>query len=641
MALFFLPKSAPMSGGNAYPACKLYFYATGTSTAVDVYSDSGLTTAHAWPVVADSGGVFAPIYVDAGTSYRVVLKSSGDVTLYDVDPFPAAFDDAAAIGEILYPQSAAELAASATPTDYAYGYGDPRRFGAVCDGSTTDTSALNTALSVGGRVFIPAGLTLKASAVTMGVARTELDIQGTLYNPTAAAKAITVSGADCKIGGSGRILSVATFDGTNSQRTYGVIWVTGTGAHIDGITLENVPRAGIHFEGATGGRVSSVRIRGNFPYASYTGTNTGHLGIDYDMPTSTYADKVALVVTGCLIETCVQGVGSGNFGDAALEAGVAITGNTFNQCWDHGIYCTLGEGNVVTGNSFVSCKIPIVVDGVGAVVSGNSLYSTEPTQTNGTQVISVRDARGATITGNTIYGLGAGIFVDCVTTETVRDNVICGNTIISTGTATTTSAIRLGNEAQVSENNLIANNVISGDFFGEFVGAIQLEMESGYDGRFNVVRGNTIHVSNKAYGINVLRQVDAVIADNLIEFSDTVAGTATYTMLNVDTSDTCLLARNNFVWGDAGGANLTVRCINLESGCTSNRLEGNRYRITATVTAITEVSDSGTTTAKIATGGTPAANTATPTGATAFQLPVHDAEGTVIGYAPVYAAAWT
>jgi hypothetical protein len=36
-----------------------------------------------------------------------------------------------------------------------------------------------------------------------------------------------------------------------------------------------------------------------------------------------------------------------------------------------------------------------------------------------------------------------------------------------------------------------------------------------------------------------------------------------------------------------------------------------------------------------------AANVATPSGATAYQLPIYDETGTLLGYIPVYAAAWT
>ena len=54
------------------------------------------------------------------------------------------------IGSILYPQSAAEAAASVTPTNYAYIYGDVRRYGAVGGGVTDDSAAFAKAALVSG-----------------------------------------------------------------------------------------------------------------------------------------------------------------------------------------------------------------------------------------------------------------------------------------------------------------------------------------------------------------------------------------------------------------------------------------------------------------------------------------------------------
>ena len=95
--LFHLPVATPLEAGAVSAACKLYFYQTGTSTDQTVYQDGDCTTAHAQPVVADSNGEFARIYLDpdAATLYRVVLKDSSDTTLWtadDVSPRSPGFD---------------------------------------------------------------------------------------------------------------------------------------------------------------------------------------------------------------------------------------------------------------------------------------------------------------------------------------------------------------------------------------------------------------------------------------------------------------------------------------------------------------------------------------------------------------------
>ena len=87
-ALFAPPRYSPMSGnGTSYPAAKLYFYETGTTTPKDTYNDADLDPAHvnANPVVADANGLFGVIYLGTG-DYKVILKDASDNTLWTVDP---------------------------------------------------------------------------------------------------------------------------------------------------------------------------------------------------------------------------------------------------------------------------------------------------------------------------------------------------------------------------------------------------------------------------------------------------------------------------------------------------------------------------------------------------------------------------
>jgi len=72
------------SNGDTISGGKVYVYDAGTSNAATTYSDSGLTSAQASPVVADSAGRVAEMYAAAG-NYRVVTKDAGDVTLEDYD----------------------------------------------------------------------------------------------------------------------------------------------------------------------------------------------------------------------------------------------------------------------------------------------------------------------------------------------------------------------------------------------------------------------------------------------------------------------------------------------------------------------------------------------------------------------------
>lgn len=60
---------------------KLYVYEAGTTTPLDTYSDSGLSTPNANPVVADANGRFGAIFL-AADDYKFVCKSSDDATTF-------------------------------------------------------------------------------------------------------------------------------------------------------------------------------------------------------------------------------------------------------------------------------------------------------------------------------------------------------------------------------------------------------------------------------------------------------------------------------------------------------------------------------------------------------------------------------
>jgi hypothetical protein len=87
MAQLFWLSGQQLSDGNGTPhiAAKAYFYETGTTTPKATYSDAGLTSVNANPVVADANGRFGDIYLVAGR-YKVVLTTSADVAIDTLDP---------------------------------------------------------------------------------------------------------------------------------------------------------------------------------------------------------------------------------------------------------------------------------------------------------------------------------------------------------------------------------------------------------------------------------------------------------------------------------------------------------------------------------------------------------------------------
>jgi hypothetical protein len=80
--LWFLPIQHVISTSvTNVSGAKAYFYLAGTTTAVAVYTDVGLTIPQTQPVVADANGVFSEIFLTPGTAYKVDLQSSSGVSL--------------------------------------------------------------------------------------------------------------------------------------------------------------------------------------------------------------------------------------------------------------------------------------------------------------------------------------------------------------------------------------------------------------------------------------------------------------------------------------------------------------------------------------------------------------------------------
>lgn len=87
--LFSLSGQTLVDGNGApYAGAKASFFETGTTTPKTTYSNAGLSSANANPVVADADGRFGDIYLVAGR-YKVVLATSADVAIDTLDPVDA------------------------------------------------------------------------------------------------------------------------------------------------------------------------------------------------------------------------------------------------------------------------------------------------------------------------------------------------------------------------------------------------------------------------------------------------------------------------------------------------------------------------------------------------------------------------
>ncbi len=165
---YLLPIGALFQGfsdqGVVASGYKINTYVGGSvSTPVTTYTDSTLTTPNANPVVLGSNGRFASLnlWVPAGTSVKLVMTDANNnvITGGTIDNVVGVNDPtgvvvtATAIGTALYPQNAAELASSISPTQISQQAFWATRYGADPTGATDSSTAINNAITAAGYVI--------------------------------------------------------------------------------------------------------------------------------------------------------------------------------------------------------------------------------------------------------------------------------------------------------------------------------------------------------------------------------------------------------------------------------------------------------------------------------------------------------
>jgi hypothetical protein len=108
------------TSGNPCSSCKVYTYTSGTSTPKDTYTSVHKSVANANPVVLDSNGQ-ATIYADG--SYKFIITTSADVTLYTWDGLTYSFDALDTLTGLATAGSSTAYTLTITPYAGAYSSG--------------------------------------------------------------------------------------------------------------------------------------------------------------------------------------------------------------------------------------------------------------------------------------------------------------------------------------------------------------------------------------------------------------------------------------------------------------------------------------------------------------------------------------
>lgn len=139
------------NNGNPLVGGLLFTYIAGTTTKIATYTDSTGGATNTNPIVLNFRGE-ANVWLDPTLTYKFVLAPAGDTDpptrpIWTVDQITSGISYAnlvtlitqTFIGAILYPRTAAEIAAGVTPTFYYYPPGYFRRYG----GSTAAAASAN------------------------------------------------------------------------------------------------------------------------------------------------------------------------------------------------------------------------------------------------------------------------------------------------------------------------------------------------------------------------------------------------------------------------------------------------------------------------------------------------------------------
>jgi hypothetical protein len=176
-AQFFTNTGAVLTGG------KLFTYLAGTTTPETTYTTSAGNVARTNPVVLDAAGRVpgsGEIWITVGVTYKFVLKDSNDVLIGTYDNVTSSVNTDASLVSYTPAGTGAVTTTVQAKLRQTVSVMD---FGATGNGTTDDTTAIQTALNAifnagGGTVFVPAG-TYKTSAPL--IVRTNTILEGVGY----------------------------------------------------------------------------------------------------------------------------------------------------------------------------------------------------------------------------------------------------------------------------------------------------------------------------------------------------------------------------------------------------------------------------------------------------------------------------
>ena len=425
-----------------------------------------------------------------------------------------------------------------------------RDFGAVGDGVTDDTVAIQAALDTGRAVFIPSGMVCLVSGLTISVPGTELHGPGAIkLKDLSDVAVITVSANSVKIVGveidGNKINQSATINPPTTTAE-----AEGAGIHLtDGVSKCNIIDCYIHDT-----RQSGVGCWGNHSEIVVSRCridNVGFIGIRPSQDSGRLASRCVFsenVINspgqdGIGVVAIADSVIKGNIISGHVVAGIAleannqrltVVGNTvlngatgiqLNDCWDISVV-----GNVVrdcTGNGIVISGGPytdnILVSANTVVNCGSSADAGINLSTS--EITSYKNPRFShiVVSGNTIKDSPrAGILLSSLGGVIITSNLI--HNINTSGDAVTKR--RMGGIVlrHYAHYNVVSDNVVLDDTGGNFKVGIYETQDSGQPSLNRIVNNQirgfiydiltTLHNTDQSHVERVNRYTSAPTAGN-------------------------------------------------------------------------------------------------------------------------------
>ncbi len=448
---FFNGVGDPLVGG------KLYTYASGTTTPLATYTDATGGTANTNPIILDARGE-ASIWL-SGVSYKFVLHDADDTPIWTGDAINGfheptiaevydQFNDSDGSNLVGFIQAGTD-AVTRTMQDKARESVSVKDFGAVGDGVTDNTAAIQAALNTGKNVYIPDGSFF--FSLPLSYTADNQSIYGSGNNSILKHRGLGSSGPSW--------ISTNGFDNVSFCNLQVDGGSGGTGANpglwIDGGS-QNVTVDGVFFNG--GGQVvfldtcSDIKVVNNTFYGCRYGI----------IQRFGYASSYVLIDGNTCINSQKDFVEANCASSAPSEQWV-ISNNTYNTAADF--------PTPVTESRFVG-----ITSVRGVIITGNAI-----TKAAGDSAIHLEDTFGDTIISNNIIdnclvsgGNNAYLFL----LNTAEDTVISNNIFLRTDT-TLPSVYALSVNSNLYANALVVNgNLVRGDALGGNLSGFDFSFQS-------------------------------------------------------------------------------------------------------------------------------------------------------------------